>query len=328
MLCRNPFIKDGAAFGCGQCEPCRFSRRRTWAHRIMLEALCHKDKAFIGLSYSELWAPVLDASFGRKPLSLKPKHLQDWLKRVRAAVQPSDEFVERMLRDGVVKDRKELYVRLRYFGVGEYGDKSWRPHFHVILYGYPTCFKGRTHRDYGSDRPMAYKCCPNCELIQSTWPFGDVDLGTVTHASAGYCASYTVKKMTSPDDGRLYGRHPEFARMSLKPGIGVDGLWDIASSMMEYGLDESMADVPSAIAYGKQQMPLGRYLRGNLRRMIGRDAKAPQATLEAVTEELRPLREAAFDESRSFKDAVVGAGSGRYAQIMAKSLIFKDRRGM
>lgn len=302
LLCRNPFMKDGAAFGCGQCGPCRFNRRRTWAHRIMLESLVHADKAFIGLSYSELYAPVLDASFGRNPLSLKPKHMQDWLKRIRAMCHPT---------------------RLRYFGVGEYGDQSWRPHYHVILFGYPTCVRGRTYRAPGSTRPLAHLCCRNCQLVQASWPWGDVDLGTVTHHSAGYCASYTVKKMTSPDDKRLNGRHPEFCRMSLRPGIGVDGLWDVASALMEYGLDESMADVPSALRYGKQELPIGRYLRGKLREFIGRDPKAPVETLQAISEELRPLREAAFNSSSSFKDAVVREGDGRVALIDARNMIFK-----
>lgn len=273
----------------------------------MLEAFCHHEKAFIGLSYSELHLPVLDPYFGRSPSSLKPKHLQDWLKRMRRGMEP---------------------LRLRFFAVGEYGDRSWRPHFHVVLFGYPTCVRGRTLREFGSDRPIAYKCCPNCRMVQAAWPWGDVDLGTVTHHSASYCASYTVKKMTSPDDTRLHGRHPEFARMSLRPGIGVDAMWDVASTMMQYGLDESMADVPSAMRYGNRELPLGRYLRGKLRGMVGRDEKAPPSTVQAISEELQPLRDAAFENSRSFKKEVIAAGDGRYLQIMAKSLIFKQRRGL
>lgn len=306
MLCRNPFMKDGAAFPCGQCQPCRFNRRRMWAHRIMLEAFCHREKAFIGLSYSELYLPSLEPSIGRLPPTLRPKHLQDWLKRIR----------------------KKFPLKLRFYAVGEYGDQSWRPHYHVILYGYPTCVRGRTYREPGSSRPLAFRCCDHCAFLQATWPFGDVDLGSVTHHSASYCAEYTVKKMTALDDPRLKGRLPEFCRMSLRPGIGVDAMWNVAQDLVKFGLDESMADVPSALRHGSKEFPLGRYLRGILREMIGREKSAPPEALKAIQEELRPLRQAAFDASRSFKAALVESGNGRIAQIEAKNAIFKRSKSL
>lgn len=304
-------MKDGAAFPCGQCQPCRFNRRKTWAHRIMLESLCHADKVFIGLSYSEFHLPALDADVGRLPPTLKPKHLQDWLKRLRKKVEP---------------------LKLRFYAVGEYGDQSWRPHYHVILFGYPRCVRERTLRLPGSTRPLAHMCCDHCALIQASWPYGDVDLGTVTRESASYCAEYTVKKMTAPDDKRLRVgdkyRHPEFCRMSLRPGIGVDAMWNVASDMMLHGLDESMLDVPSSLRHGSSNYPLGRYLRGKLREMIGRDKKAPPEVLENLKKELQPLREAAFFAGKSFKKELVSLNDGRVLNMKVRSEIFKRRRGL
>lgn len=271
--------------------------------------MCHPDKAFIGLSYSELYVPAFDAEFSRLPFNLKPKHFQDFLKRVRKKVEP---------------------LKLRFYGVGEYGDQSWRPHYHVILFGYPTCVRARTLRDTHSSRPVAYRCCEHCALVQSAWPWGDVDLGSVTRDSASYCAEYTVKKMTAADDKRLrvgnVFRHPEFCRMSLRPGIGVDGMWDVASKLMEYGLDESMVDVPSSLAHGRSNYPLGRYLRGKLREMVGKDKKAPPEALEAIKAELSPLRKAAFDASRSFKEELVRASDGDVAHMKIRSEIYKRRK--
>ena len=114
--------------------------------------------------------------------------------------------------------------------------------------------------------------------------------------------------------------------MSLRPGIGVDGMWDVASSMLEFGLDESMADVPSALRHGNKEYPLGRYLRGKLREMIGRDKNAPPDVLEKIKEELRPLREAAFEASRSFKAELVSANDGRALNMKVRSDIFKRRK--
>lgn len=238
--------------------------------------------------------------------TLRRRDFQNWLKRLRKAIEP---------------------CRIRFCGCGEYGDESGRPHYHVILFGYPTCARGRTRRYVGSNRSIAWDCCPTCELIQRTWPFGDVDLGTLTSDSAAYVSKYVVKKMTAPDDIRLFGREPEFPARSLKPGIGHDGLWDVASAMMQHSLDESMADVPSALRHGGRELPLGRYMRRKLRGMVGRSEDAPQETLEAIEAELSPLRLAArtSSENPSFKARVVSEGDGRVAQIEGRNAIYRKK---
>lgn len=178
-----------------------------------------------------------------------------------------------------------------------------------------------------STRPIWEDCCDQCRLVGQTWGLGDVDLGSLTLQSAGYVAGYTVKKMTALDDMRLRGRYPEFARMSLKPGIGVDAMWDVASKLLQSGLDEG-ADVPSALRqYGKLN-PIGRYLRRKLRVMVGHDEAAPESSLEQIKAELQPLREAAFNNSSSFAQAVVDAGSPRVAQINAHNAIYKKERSL
>lgn len=59
MLCKNPYVSSaGRIFGCGQCMPCRFNKRRIWSHRIMLEAGQYKDNAFVTLSYADDYLPA------------------------------------------------------------------------------------------------------------------------------------------------------------------------------------------------------------------------------------------------------------------------------
>lgn len=291
--------------------PCRIARRKLWMHRIMLEATCHSDNCFLTLTYSELMLPSTLASIGRDPASLRRKHLQDWLKRLRKEISP---------------------LRIRFYACGEYGDKSWRPHYHVCLFGYPTCVLGRTLREPGSDRALAYKCCAFCQMLQATWPWGDVDLGTLTKDSASYCAGYTVKRMTRLDDPRLVengiSRMPEFGAMSLRPGIGADAMWDVASEMIRYRLDDTMEDVPSSIAYGRRKRALGRYLRNKLRVMIGREEGASGETLAAMEAELLPLREAARSSSSqpSFKREVIKDGESGAVNLMSRIETFRKRR--
>lgn len=308
MLCRKPFVKSGAAFPCGRCDPCLFNKRRMWQHRIMLEALCHREKAFVTLTYEDGKLPMSSWTSSQGLVhvlpTLVPKDLQDWLKRLR---------------------ERTSTLRLRFYGVGEYGDRTWRPHFHVILFGYPTCRRTRTLRRVETlSRPLAAECCSSCRLLFETWGNGDVDVGEVNKDTAGYVAGYVLKKMTGVGDMRLRGRHPEFARMSNRPGIGNSAMWDVASKLLS-GLDDD-ADVPSALkSFGKAH-PLGRYLKDVLRERIGREKGTPSGALEAIAEELRPLREVAFDNSRSFSEVIVEANDGRYQQMAARNDIYKRRK--
>lgn len=239
--------------------------------------------------------------------SLSPVHLRDWLKRLREKIAPS---------------------RIRFYAVGEYGDETGRPHYHVILFGFPTCRRGRTLRRGISLEPIWSDCCDICRLVGDSWDLGNVDLGEVTKDSSGYIAGYVVKKMNRFDDPRLNGRYPEFCRMSNKNGgIGKDALWEVASSLMYHHLDDR-PDVPAALRVASRTMPLGRYLRGKLREMIGRDGSAPSETLDAIKAELLPVSDYAFNNSKSLKATVVEVNDPAYENFVAKNAIFKKGRSL
>lgn len=291
MLCRKPFTKDGAAYPCGQCMPCRYNKRREWTNRLMLESLCHPYNVFFTLTYDDANLPGTG--------SLVPDHLQLWLKRFRLRVYPN---------------------LVRFFAVGEYGDKSGRPHYHGVMFNQRGCEHVFTRYPDASRR-----CCSICELFTDSWGKGNVFLGRFELHSAEYICGYVVKKMTRNDDERLLGRHPEFSRMSRDPGIGVNAMWDVASTMLQYGLDERTADVPSAVQMGKKVLPYGRTLRRKLRVMIGRDANAPKESTDAIKAELQPVRDFAFNNSLSFSKTLAEIDDGRYATIVARNEIFKKR---
>lgn len=300
--CRNPFVRGGMAFPCGQCDPCRHNRRRVWAHRIQLEAMCHEASAFVTLTYSEEFLP---RCLGDEP-SLAPEHVQLWLKRLRSRTSPA---------------------RFRFYLVGEYGDNTHRPHYHVILFGFPTCARGRTLRRGNSLEPCWSDCCDRCRLVGDTWSMGNVDLGQVTKDSAGYIAGYVMKKMTRYDDPRLKGRNPEFCRMSLRPGIGADFSWEFGSSAFEHQLDKILPDVPLVLGHsGGRGLPLGRYMRRKFREVLGRAPGTPQHVMDAMASELLPLRESAFNSSSSFKEEVIKAGAGKFANFEARQQLFRKGR--
>lgn len=290
--CERPFINAGGAYGCGQCIPCRVTKRRTWTHRIMLEAALHDQNAFVTLTFRDDALP--------KDNSVSPRDLQLFLKKLR--------------RSGA--------SGLRYFGCGEYGDTSGRPHYHLALFNYPSCHRGITKQNK-PDRP--FNCCPPCNAVYKAWGLGGITLGLLEESSAAYIAGYVTKKMTRHDDPRLEGRLPEFARMSLKPGIGLGMMHEVASTLLEHNLHEKITDVPVSLSHGKKQWPLGRYLRRNLRKMIGRDEKTPQEVLEHQKQTLQPLREIAYNNSSSLKTEVLNASRPRRIQIEARYNRYRKR---
>lgn len=266
MRCVNPYVNaKREVFGCGRCLPCSIKRRRIWKHRMLLEAGLYSQNAFVTLTYEEKKLPL--CSDGLLP-SLSPEDVRLFLMRLRTRIAP---------------------LRIRYFIVGEYGDRSGRPHYHAALFNFPTCRRFRTLQVRG--RPDAAGCCDSCRMVFEAWGNGDVDLGVLEPTSAEYIAGYTTKKMTGKDDARLHGRYPEFARMSRMPGLGHGELQRIVDVMVSHGLDKRMADVPTTLAHGGREMPLGRYLRRELRKMLGRDPKCPQEVIDELQAEVQEVRE-------------------------------------
>lgn len=233
MICKKPYMVGVIPCACGTCMPCRIARRRQWSTRMMLEAMKHGDSTFATLTYGD------DKYTPRR--SLNARDPQKWLKRLRKALAPQ---------------------RIRYFLVGEYGEEKERAHYHAAIFGLSPVVAG------GEDGRKG--------VIQSTWGKGFTYCGDLSWASAQYICGYVTKKLTNPNDKRteafLKGRAPEFARMSLNPGLGAFAMDDVARVLgTSVGLDDVAlrGDVPHRLLLGQKSIPLGRYLRGKLREKIG-----------------------------------------------------------
>jgi len=300
LLCRNPYIgSGGSCYGCGQCMPCRINRRRMWTHRIMLECTQHPVNSCWTLAYGE---DYLTKTEGGLP-TLKPKELTDFLKRLRMDFHP---------------------LKLRYFYVGEYGSNTERPHYHLALFNFPACERGVTRLNRRGD------CCGICDRVREIWSKGFVYSGQLENASAAYIAGYVTKKLTSKEDPRLCGRHPEYARMSLKPGIGAGFMPEVASALLTHNL-ETLTDVPTSLQHGPSVQPLGRYLTRQLRVQMGRVPDAPAETIKAQKERMLPLQEAAKalapkgTYSETYKSLILEVNEGKYRQLEAKEKLTRKR---
>lgn len=276
MLCKKPYMGGTSPYGCGQCLPCRINKSRQKMWRQLLESFSHEHCAFVTLTYNDKYLPA--------NLSLEPDHLSLWLKRLRKRVAP---------------------IALRFFASGEYGTEGTRginPHYHVSLFG----LSGHTD-EHGSGNRRFLRHAGAAQIISDTWGMGDVWTREFNAATALYVSKYTIKKMTSPDDPRLNGLHPEFCRASNRPGIGAATIPLIARLLSSSSGVEAMeknGDVPRHVALGKKPIPLDRYMLQKLREGVG---FTPEyiATLKLNTQqekqiELLSLLSTALDDPETF----------------------------
>lgn len=256
MLCRKPFYM-GQLVPCAKCLHCRINQKRIWVSRLELERFLHKDACFATLTYSD------DSGHGGQ---LVPKHVQDWLKRLRASIQPK---------------------KIRFFLVGEYGLQTARPHYHALL--------------FGIDRWLAGGVDGRSGLVQSTWNHGFTYVGDFNHDTAAYVCGYVLKKLTQKNDIRTKGKLAQFNRMSLRPGIGKGAVPIIKATMEKYidlkGL-EKYGDVPTALQSGRS-LPLGRYLRRKLRLECGfASENAPKQAILDFRQKMQGLLTRALNKAK------------------------------
>lgn len=150
-------IGDINLYPCGKCLACLNMNRFHWVKKLELEKQNSKNCYFITLTYS-------DANL---PYGLNVKHLQNFIKYLRR-LKPDFTF--------------------RYFACGEYGSRTHRPHYHMILftdYDLELIFLKNTNNGPLFDCPLLNKCWLNRGYI---WVAYDIN-----SASFAYVSSYSSK---------------------------------------------------------------------------------------------------------------------------------------
>lgn len=194
---------------CGQCIGCRLDYSRQWAIRIQKETTLWPQNWFVTLTYDDEhvpWKSTVNKETGEviTGQTLIPEHMKKFIKDLR-------------------RHWKYHYNHdnIRFFGCGEYGEKSERPHLHICVFNLPLTkeqLELKFHNIQGD--PIFI-----CEEIEKIWGKGIVSLGAVTWESAAYVARYMVKKQKGENAEAYYNskaQEPEFTRMSRKPGIARD----------------------------------------------------------------------------------------------------------
>lgn len=169
MRCTKPFNLKGLMVPCGKCIGCRILLTAEWTERIKSEIDLRQDKLnnwFITLTYDDEHLPV-DGK-------LKKIDLLNFLRRLKY------EYSKISGRDVCDKENKKF----AYYAVGEYGDRTQRPHFHIILIGFPLVIR----RSPGMRKGFL------SEEISSLWSYGHHLVGGVSTKSINYVTGYVRKK--------------------------------------------------------------------------------------------------------------------------------------
>ncbi len=292
LMCKKPYIKnlhahkdklgmmlsadkrlDATPFGCGQCMHCRINKSREWTHRILLEASTSKDACFVTLTYQDDYLP--------KDKNVSKPDVQKYIKRLRRKIEPN---------------------KIKYFAVGEYGDVTFRPHYHIVLFN------------------LGIK---NTAVITSTWAKGFAQIAELNKDTARYITGYITGKLKDKD---LYGREKEFMLCSTGSkespgGIGLTAIDTIARKLISNPYFEKR--IVKELHYGKSKLPLGRYLTRKLAEKL--DIKEWQFGEEFLDYQEEIFKKHLTQDSTFYKNLLEENKGSRDSQI-AKSKIRKQRR--
>lgn len=190
---------------CGQCIGCRIAYSKQWAARCMMELESHDSAYFVTFTYDDDHVPLSwysdpDTGEAYQAMTLRKRDLQLLMKRIRKHF--GDDHI-------------------RFFASGEYGDESFRPHYHAILFGLhlTDLVRYKTVKEAGQ-----YYTYYNSKELSDCWRKGFVVVGSVTFESCAYVARYVMKKLKGKE-AKFYQVHniePEFVNMSRRPGIARD----------------------------------------------------------------------------------------------------------
>lgn len=198
---------------CGQCVSCRLAYAKNWAVRCVLESLQYENNYFITLTYDEEHLPITEKSYideetgeyydGIYSASLDKSVLQKFMKDLRRYYEYHFGF-----------------KGIRFFACGEYGPKSMRPHYHLILFNCPI-----PDLKYEVSNSMGNKYYSS-EIFNSVWhKQGFVTIGECNYNTCSYVARYMLKKQKGKEATKNYGRlglEPPFTLCSRDPGIARD----------------------------------------------------------------------------------------------------------
>lgn len=153
---------------CGKCYYCQSKRRSEWTFRLWVETMNSTSCFFITLTYDDAHFPA-DGKLSKRDFQL-------FIKRVR----------------------KKYGTGIRFFGCGEYGPTTRRPHYHLLIFNLPLS------RNTLKDLTLH---------LQKLWTLGFSSISPGNINRIGYLTKYILKTDYNSE-------YKNFMLCSTKPAIG------------------------------------------------------------------------------------------------------------
>ena len=223
---------------CGRCLGCLEQKAKEWAKRCQLEAVYYPFSSyFVTLTYENDYLHFADIYMKNDPdycvtmPSLCKLDLIDFIRSLRynsSNPQPG----------------------LRFFGCGEYGPQTFRPHYHILFFNLnlPTI---------GTSSPDLKPCLGSndyflSDFIGKHWNKGFHTIFPYSYGTGQYIAKYLVKDtMIENNSDLIDNREKPFLHMSRRPGIGRRYFDEHKEELLRY----DSVTVPSDLGAFQTSMP-------------------------------------------------------------------------
>ena len=230
----NEVIRAFREIPCGKCIGCRMSQAKQFTDRIFLELQNHKDNCFVTLTYDDDNLPLnirVDKESGvivddEGVATLRKEHISEFIKALRNKLNyKGTEVITRGKNKGkkrpvYFKEGDPEFKKILFYASGEYGDRTRRPHAHLIIFGWSPLASDPDLKYVGkNDLDQSYYFSP---FIDNIWKKGNNIVSDVSYETGAYVARYVQKKAYQKDNLFFEKNNiePEFTLMSRRPAIG------------------------------------------------------------------------------------------------------------
>lgn len=303
MSCMTPFARKDKmtntcqAVPCGKCPDCKKRLVSGWSFRLMQEDKRSTSALFITLTYDTATVPITKNGF----MELSKSHIQKFFKRLR---KNHEGLHSTLLRNGT---RIDVQQPIKYFCVGEYGGRTMRPHYHIILFNASIEL---IHQAWGYDKKILVYGEKEFK-VRYHQSLGHIDYGNdagVCGASIGYCLKYVMKPGKIPMH-RNDDRQPEFRLMSKR--LGENYLtWETC----EWHLKKFLTGMYLTIEDGKK-IAMPRYYKDK----IYSEADRKQIGFFAKLDMEKRLLEAQAEKGETYYEELASIHQNQFQKMAAES---------